>query len=64
MSGVGRVADRLGEFATSMIGNAAGATVDPKAGLQKLSGAALSPAVLVSGGLAVVAYVLGRRTRA
>jgi hypothetical protein len=63
MSQTRQTADRLAELATSVVGSAAGATVNRRTGLRRLRATLLRPQVLLAVGLAVVAYALGGRAR-
>lgn len=55
--------DRVGEAPTSAIGNAAGATVDPKTAAMQLKSAIAKPSVVFAVVLLAVGYLLGRRAR-
>jgi len=58
----GQLLDRASDKTISAVGNAAGATVDPATGLQKLRSVAMKPAVLLALVLAAVGFLVGRRT--
>jgi hypothetical protein len=55
--------DRLGDAATSVISNAAGAVVDPKTGLQKAKKGLVRPKRVITLGAIITTLVLLRRRR-
>lgn len=57
----GSLVSKLSDAIISAIGNVAGATVDPKAGLGKVRTGIASPLVLLPALAAAAGYVLGRR---
>ena len=55
--------DRIGDAATSLVGNLAGSAVEPKQGAQQLLAAVKRPVLLLIPAAIMLGYVVGRRRR-
>lgn len=54
---------RIGDAITTAVGDAAGAVVDPRQGLQRAMARLRAPALVAAAVVLVVGFLLGRRSR-